>query len=104
MSTGFCVNYIKLHGGTGFNDSTVYVGNVNFTARFAKKIVKVHHVNYHPRYNPKDPIYTSDFDVGYVLVSLFISSGFVIESFICLEEPLISQVNLLEILDVKHFE
>ena len=69
MSTGSCVCYMKLNGGPDFNKSTVFVGNVNFNAYTAKQIVNVDHVNHHPEYDPKNPIKTSGYDVGYVLVS-----------------------------------
>ena len=75
ITTGSCANFYKLHGGINFNDSTVYFGIVNIDSPRGKKI-KVEHANYHPEYNPEDPIKTSGFDIGYVLVSLFISFGF----------------------------
>ena len=76
MSTGSCVNYIRLHGGIGFNDSNVFIGNVNFNARFARHVIKIYQIGYHPQYNPKNPIKSSGYDVGYVVVSLFISFNF----------------------------
>ena len=77
MTTGFCANFIKLNGGSGFNESTVFVGNVNLKAKFVKKIVDINNVGHHPYYNPKDRLNTSGFDIGYVLVDLIISLDFV---------------------------
>ena len=78
MSTGSCVYYIQIYGGFRYNHSSVFVGNVNLNARCAKQIAYIDHVGYYSGYNPADPVTTSGYDVGYVLVRLFISYDFVI--------------------------
>ena len=70
ISTGFSIIYINLYEGPGFADATIFFGNVNFNVSKSKTIANNDHVGHHPNYKPLQPIKTSDFDAGYVLISL----------------------------------
>ena len=69
ITTGFCVNYIKLTGGSDLDNATVFLGNIDLLAQKRRIIANIDHVDHHPNYKPLQPKKTSGFDVGYVLVS-----------------------------------
>ena len=78
ITTGFCAHYMMLHGGNAYINASAFVGNPNHTNIQSKQIVNIAHAKHHPNYNPNDPISNGDYDIGYVLVNLLISSDFVI--------------------------
>ena len=73
MSTGFCAHYMKSHSGPDYIHATVFVGNGDLRRINFGKVVNVDHAMYHEDYDPEDPISTSHYDIGYILVSPLIS-------------------------------
>ena len=73
MSTGSCAHYMKSHGGHDYIYATVSVGSHDISEIYFGKVVNVDHAMYHEDYDPEDPIGTSHYDIGYILVSPLIS-------------------------------
>ena len=69
---------MKIHGGLYFVNASVFVESDDFTKTEHGKAVNVDQTDYHPDYDPEDPISTGDNDSGYVLVSLSIGFRIVI--------------------------
>ena len=73
MSTGSCAHYMKSHGGPNYINATVFLGNDDLRRINFGKVVNVDHAMYHEDYDPEDPIGTSHYDIGYILVSPLIT-------------------------------
>ena len=73
MSTGSCAHYMKTHAALGYINATVFLGNDDLGRINFGKVVNIDHAMYHEDYDPEDPIGTSHYDIGYILVSPLIS-------------------------------
>ena len=79
MSAGSCAHYMKSHGGHDYINAKVIVGNNDISKMCSEKVFNVDHAMYHQKYDPEDPISTSHYDIGYILVSPLISFQSVIK-------------------------
>ena len=67
LSAGQCVSYIVRHGGYEYTYTSVVAGT-NDLSYTNHKIYHIEDLEYHYEYDPHEPFFTSNYDVGVILV------------------------------------
>ena len=66
LSSAQCVSIIEIHGGINHANASVLLGTTRILGYGINR--KVARIEYHPNFNPSNPLDTSAFDIGLILV------------------------------------
>ena len=70
LTVGQCIFIIYTAGGREYNETQVFLGNIELSGTGLVRSVK--DLEHHDQFNPFDKFATSAFDIGIILVRLFI--------------------------------
>ena len=71
LTAGFCINHIILYGGNDYKHASATLGSSDLYN--GGKIYYIKDLMHHKYYYPVEPVITSDYDFGVILVCLLIS-------------------------------